>query len=700
MSTTRIHHRACNLCEAICGLVIEVQDGAIGAIRGDKDDPLSRGHICPKAVALKDVYNDPDRLRHPVRRTATGWERISWEEAYEEVIQKLQQTQQQYGKAAVGVYLGNPNVHNYGSTLFLPPFLKALKTPNLFSATSADQLPHHLVAYWMFGHYFHLPVPDLDHTDFLLILGGNPMVSNGSIMTAPDFSKRMRAISKRGQVVVIDPRRSETADKADQHHFIRPGTDAAFLLAMVQVMFADQLVQLGRLTDMAEQLEEVEQAVGPYTPEAVAAYCGVQAADIRALAHAFCKAEKAVCYGRMGVSTQAFGGLCQWLINLINILSGNFDQAGGAMFAQPAVDFAVAPKRAGKTNRWASRVSGYPERFGELPVAAMVEEMTTPGPGQIRSFISVAGNPVLSTADGGALEEALEALDFMVSIDIYINETTRFANIILPPTTGLEVSHYDISFHALAIRNTAKYSPPCFEKSEEQRHDYEILQALSQRMLGAETDSPTVTPEQMLDAGLRTGPYASTGISLDQLKDQPSGIDLGPLQPVLKERLPQLSGNIQLAPEPLLEDLQRLRAAMETATNRQQEYPLQLIGRRQLRSNNSWMHNSLRLVKGGDRCTVLMHPQDAAQHSIEAGEQVRVCSAVGQVDLPAEVSDEIMPGTLSIPHGWGHNRAGVELQVAKEHAGVSINDLMPANRIDQLTGNLAYSGVPVRLEKI
>lgn len=697
MSVSRTHYRACNLCEAICGLVVEIDEqNQIQSIRGDKADPLSRGHICPKAVALQDVYNDPDRLRRPVRRTANGWEEISWEDAYDEIARKLSGIQAEYGKSAVGIYLGNPNVHNVGSSLFLPPLLKALRSPNLFSATSADQLPHHLIAYWMFGHHFHLPIPDLDRTDFLLILGANPLVSNGSIMTAPDFGKRMRAIQERGKVVVIDPRRSETAQKASQHHFIRPGTDAALLLAMVQVMFADELMQPGRLSDMVKHLDEVREAVQPYTPETVAPFCGIPAETIRALTHEFCAAEKAACYGRMGVSTQAFGGLCNWLINLINILSGNFDEAGGAMFSSPAVDFTIMPKRAGRLNRWKSRVSGYPERFGELPVAAMIEEINTPGEGQIKAFLTVAGNPVLSTADGQALEKAFEQLDFMVSIDIYINETTRFADIILPPTTGLETSNYDIAFHSLAIRNTARYSEPCFEKTEEQRHDYEILQELTRRFLPEKVDAPHLTPAQMIDMGLRAGQY---GISLEQLQQNPSGVDLGPLQSVFPDRLATADKKIDLAPVAVVEDLKRLRAKLKEQVAAANDFPLRLIGRRQLRSNNSWMHNSQRLVKGGDRCTLLIHPADAQKYAIESGDQVRLSSRAGSVQLPAEVSTEIMPGTVSIPHGWGHARAGVQLEVARAHAGVSINDLMPVNAIDKLSGNLAFSGVPVRIEE-
>ncbi|PSR13861.1 MAG: dehydrogenase [Bacteroidetes bacterium] len=694
--TPRTHYRACNLCEAICGLEIQVSGDEILSIRGDQEDPLSQGHICPKGVALQDIYQDPDRLRQPVRRTATGWETISWTEAFDEVATRLQHLQATAGRSAVGVYLGNPNTHNFGTTLFLPDFLRSLKTPNLFSATSADQLPHHFVAYLMFGHYFLLPVPDLDRTDYLLVLGANPLVSNGSLMTAPAFPKRMRAIQARGRVVVVDPRRTETADKADEHLFIRPGTDALFLLAIVHTLFAEGLVQLGALADHVKNLEPVAAAVQAYTPERVAASTGVAAAKIKAISREFAAAERAVCYGRMGVSTQEFGGLCNWLVNLVNILTGNFDRPGGAMFTTPAVD-TVLPNRAGKLGRWSSRVSQHPERFGELPVAALTEEILTPGDGQIRALVTSAGNPVLSTANGAALDEALGQLDFMVAIDIYLNETTRHAHIILPPTTGLETTHYDVVFHTLAVRNTAKFSEPCFEKTADQRHDYEIFQELTRRLTGGTYDPPFATPTQMVDAGLRFGAYGKTGLSVQQLQDHPHGIDLGPLQPVLPGRLFTEDKKIDLAPASLLADLVRLDGQLVELDNVAPDFPLRLIGRRQLRSNNSWMHNSQRLVKGGDRCTLLVHPDDAAAAGMVAGQVVTVQSAVGSLQIAVEISDEVMPGVVSIPHGWGHTRRGTQQAVAEAHPGVSMNDITDPHLLDALTGNAVFNGVPVRV---
>jgi anaerobic selenocysteine-containing dehydrogenase len=696
--STRTHYRACNLCEAICGLVIEVENDRVTSIRGDKDDPLSRGHICPKAVALQDLYEDPDRLKQPVRRTADGWEQISWEAAYTEVVTRLQQVQKDHGRAAIGIYLGNPNIHNYGSALYLPDFIRSIKTPNTFSATSADQLPHHLVAYWMFGHYFFLPVADVDHTDFMLILGANPLVSNGSLMTAPGFVKKMRAIQERGKVVVIDPRYSETAAKADEHHFIRPGTDALLLLAMVHTLFAKEWVHLGHLQAHSKNIEQVAEAVKAFTPNAVAALTGIAATDIERITREFVEAEKAVCYGRMGVSTQEFGALCIWLVNLMNLLTGNFDREGGAMFTSPAMD-TVLPNRKGNIDRWQSRVSGYPERFGELPVAAMIEEMTTPGEGQIKAFVTSAGNPVLSTPDGQSLDEALEKLDFMVSVDIYINETTRHANIILPPTSGLETSNYDVSFQTLAVRNTAKFSEACFEKTPEQRHDYEIFQELARRLRHGDYSPLAEKPEQLVDFALQMGAYGKTGLSLQKLKDQPSGVDLGALRPVLPKRLFTEDQMIDLAPEALVADLERIAKRLAAGDDVNEDFPLLLIGRRQLRSNNSWMHNSTRLVKGDERCTLLLHPEDAQRYGVEDGQVVAVASAVGTIRIKAEIKQEMMPGVVSIPHGWGHARAGVKMEVAQAHPGVSINDLTIPGFVDQLSGNAAFSGVPVRIRK-
>ena len=690
-STTTTHYRACNLCEAICGLEIEVKGKEVVSIKGDKKDPFSKGYLCPKAIALQDIYTDKNRLKQPIRRTENGWEAISWETAYDEVTSNLKRIQKEYGKSGIGAYLGNPNVHNFGSILFLPDFLRSLKTPNLFSATSVDQLPHHFVSHQMFGHYFAIPVCDVDRTDYMLIMGANPLVSNGSLMTAPGFRNRMKGIQKRGKVVVIDPRKSETADKANEHHFIKPGSDALFLLSIIHVFFAEGLTDLGHLEGQVKNLEEIRAFAKGFAPEDTADFTGISAVETRRIAHEFAGAKRAVCYGRMGLSVQEFGGLCIWLVNLVNILSNNFDKEGGAMFTSPAMD-TVVERSKGKIGRWKSRVSQRPERFGELPVSVMLEEITTEGPGQIKAMITAAGNPVLSTPNGASLEKALEGLEYMVSIDIYLNETTKHANIILPPTTGLETSNYDVVFHLLAVQNTAKYSPPTFEKTEGQRHDFEILQELTKRM-NADYQPRFDSPEAMIDMGLRHGDYSQTGISIQQLKDQPHGVDLGPLRPALSERLFTIDKLVDLAPASLLGDLNRLKNVFSSKEKETTKKQFQLIGRRDLRTNNSWMHNSYRLVKGGNRCTLLINPADARELNISNNQEVEVQSKTGKLRIQTEISEEMMLGVVSIPHGWGHDREGINLDIASAHAGVSINDVTDDKFIDELTGNAAFSGV-------
>ncbi len=713
------HYRTCNLCEAMCGIVVTYEGKNILSIKGDKDDPFSKGHICPKATALEDVYHDPNRLKRPVRRTADGWKEIGWEEAFDEVAANLKRIQAAHGNNAVGIYLGNPNVHNLGSILYGPPFNRSLRTRNRFSATSVDQLPHHFAAYFMFGHQLLLPVPDVDRTGYFLVLGANPIASNGSLMTAAGIENRLKALQQRGgKLVVIDPRRTETAKAADEHHFIRPGTDALFLLALVHTVFAEGLDDPGRLAEFTDGIDTVRGLVRDFSPEAVADATGIDAETIRRIARAFAAAESAVCYGRMGVSTQAYGGLAQWLVNLLNIITGNFDRPGGAMFTLPAVDvvgLTTLTGQVGSYGRWQSRVRGVPNFGGELPAAIMAEEMLTPGDGQIKAMVTVAGNPVLSTPNGGQLDDAFAGLDFMVSIDIYINETTRHAHIILPPTTGLETEHYDVTFHLLAVRNTAKFSPALFEAEDGQRHDWQILNALRERM-EADNGTPApvhrkeyqkrLAPDKLIDMALRFGPYGGwggrrgtgDGLTLKKVADNPHGIDLGPLQSVLPERLNTPNKRIDLAPEIIVHDLSRVRQLLDEAQSaRVNGYDMALIGRRHIRSNNSWMHNSERLVRGKNRCTLLIHPDDAQSRGIDNGAVVEVFSRVGRIEIEAEVSDSMMPGVVSIPHGWGHHRPGVQLDVAREYAGVSINDLTDDKATDELTGNAAFSGVPVRV---
>ena len=723
-----IHYRNCNLSEAICGIEI-TRDGDHLIIRGDKDDPFSRGFICPKAVALQDIHYDKDRLKQPVRRTANGWQRIDWNEAFDEVARELKRIQTQHGQNAVATYLGNPTVHSYGAMLFAPGFIRSLHTRNKFSATSVDQLAHHVAAYLMFGHQLLLPIPDIDRTKFMLMLGANPAASNGSMMTAPGMPERLKGIRARGgKVILVDPRRNETAALVDRHLFIRPGTDALFLLALLHVVFAEKLMQLGTLSSMTDGLEIVEQLVSEFAPDRVATIVGIDEQEVRRIAREFASAESAVCYGRIGVSTQEFGGLCQWLINVLNIVTGNLDRAGGAMFTLPAFDPVTAPQAIaprGSFGRWHSRVRRLPEFAGELPVAALAEEILTAGPGQIKAVVTHAGNPVLSTPNGRELDRALAGLEFMVSIDFYINETTRHAHIILPPTGPLERGHYDLAFHLLGVRNVAKFSPPLFETNGERRHDWQILFELQTRMessgalgrMKRAVGSRFLGPERILDLGLRLGPYGdrfnpfSKGLNLRKLKKAVHGIDFGPLTPCLRTRLQTADKRIHLAPEVFVKDIARLKesrrwergdpARIESTESRDAAASnghLLLIGRRQLRSNNSWLHNAERLVKGKPRCTLLIHPADAADRGMEQGQTVRVRSETGSIEIACEISDEIMRGVVSIPHGWGHNRKGSQLTIAEQHPGQSINDLTNNRSVDALCGTAAFNGTPVTVE--
>jgi anaerobic selenocysteine-containing dehydrogenase len=681
------------LCEATCGVAIEVDGDRVVSVRGDDADPFSKGYICPKGTALADLHHDPDRLRRPVRREGDRWIEMEWDAALDVVASRLRQIRARYGKHAVAAYYGNPTAHNLGLMTYGQLFLRSLGTRNMYAATSLDQLPHMLAALQMFGNQLLMPVPDVDRCDLFICLGANPLASNGSIMTAPDIRGRLKAIQARdGKVIVLDPRRTETAERADRHHFIRPGTDAVLLLAMIDEIFARGLQ---RPTRPMQGETELRKAAVAWPPERAAAITGIPAEDIRELAHALATTPRAVLYGRVGVCTQEFGGLAAWLCYAINALTGHLDEPGGLMFTTPAVDPIPLAKLFGFDGsfaRWRSRVSGKPEFGGELPMGVLAEEIETPGDGQVRALVTSAGNPVLSSPGGPRLERALAGLEFMVSIDPYINETTRFAHVILPPTSPLERSQYDAVFAAFSVRNVAKYSPAVFERAADQRHDWEIcaglfarlraprpLRGITSRALGK------LGPEAIIDGALRLGPYK---LSIAKLRAHPHGIDLGPLEP----RLPELIRGraIELAPRVFLDDLQRL--ALVTAPS-----GLVMIGRRDLRSNNSWMHNSERLVKGPARCTLLIHPDDAAARGLADGARAKVASARGSIELPVETTDAMMPGVVSVPHGWGHGRVGVKLSVAARVPGASINDVIDPARIDELSGTAALTGQPVEV---
>lgn len=707
------HHHSCTLCEATCGIVVTTEGDRVTDIRGDEQDPISRGYICPKATALADLHHDPDRLRRPMVRDGDTWREVDWDKALDLTAERLKQVRAEHGKDAVAVYQGNPTAHNLGLLLFGQPFFRSLGTRNLFSATSVDQLPQMLAAYLMFGHQALLPVPDIDRTDLFVCIGANPLVSNGSVMTAPNMRGRLASLRERGgRAVIVDPRRTETASRAE-HLFIRPGTDALFLLSLVHVLFTHDLVNTGRLGDHIVGVTSVKAAAMDFAPERTAPITGIAPEDVVGLARALATTERAVVYGRVGVCTQEFGGLAAWLLVVVNALTGHLDEPGGAMFTTPAIDPIPLAKMAGLDGSFAtyrSRVRDLPEFSGELPVAALAEEIDTGGDGQIHALITSAGNPVLSTPNGSRLDRALGQLDFMVSIDPYLNETTRHADVILPPTGPLERSHYELLLTMVAVRNWAKYSPAVFERDSDQRHDWEICLELASRVLGpdslrmpgklATSALERLGPEAMVELGLRSGPHGlrklAKGLSLRTLKKHQHGVDLGPLERRLPDRLFTSRKKINLAPQEYLDDLDRLRGRQQAW----QPGELVLIGRRQLRSNNSWLHNSERLVKGKPRCTLLIHPDDAERSGLTDGQHAVLSSRVGEVEVPVEVSDAMLPGVVSLPHGWGHGRDGVRLGVASAHPGVSINDVTDEQCVDELTGTAALSGQRVRVRAV
>ena len=696
--------RACTLCEAICGLAITVQDNRIISIKGDPDDPFSRGHICPKATALQDIGTDPDRLKFPHRKIDGQWLRIGWDEAFDLAVNRLADISESAGPDAIGIYLGNPNVHNYGALTHGPQFLRRFKTRNRFSATSVDQLPHQFVSNQMYGHQFLIPIPDVDHTGHMIIMGANPAVSNGSIMTAPDIKGRLDNIIRRGgKVIVIDPRRSETVKHATEHHFITPGRDIVFLLAFLCHLFDRNLVDPAHLKDHLEGFEKIPGLLGQFSPEKTESLTGIPLADIHKMAEEFAGAERAVFYGRMGVSVTPYGALCHWLIQLINIATGNLDRVGGCLVPLPAVDL-VGHNLVGRGgyNRWQSRVSKRPEVCGELGSCLMAEEILTGGPGQIRAMIVAAGNPVLSTPNGGQLDRAFGQLDFMLAIDFYINESTRHADLILPPTAPLEHDHYDLTFLALAVSNVSRFSEKAVNAEDGTLDEWEIYHELTVRMLkkqGATSLPKKRGPERLIAIALANGPYGrrrghDAALSLAKLKENPHGVYLGDLRPLLVRRLKTKSGKIICAPDLLVADLARLGQDLFATPPKN---TLLLIGRRDIRTNNSWLHNSRRLVKGKNRCTVLMNPQDVTGHGFHDGQTICVKSRAGQVTLPIAETPDIMPGVISIPHGWGHDRPGVRLDIARAHGGVSVNDLTDETGIDRLIGTAVLNGVAVEL---
>ncbi|KGN37853.1 molybdopterin-dependent oxidoreductase [Knoellia subterranea] len=690
-------HITCVLCEASCGLEVRLRGEEILSIKGHADDPLSRGHICPKGVALQDIHADPDRLRRPVKRVGDEFVEIGWDEAIGLAAELLVGVQQRHGRDAVATYLGNPNVHSLGALTHGTAIPRALGSKHVFSATSVDQLPHHVVAWAMYGHQFLLPVPDIDRTKLLVLVGTNPMASNGSLWTVPDFPGRLRELRSRGgRLVVLDPRRTETAAVADEHHFVRPGTDAVVLLALVHVVLAEGLARPPAWADGVEQLRV---AVSDFTPELAESVSGVAAESIRRLARRIASGSAAV-HGRMGVSTQEFGVLCQWAIQCLMVITGNLDRPGGTMFTTPAVDI-VGRGLVGRGHRGrtVSGVRGLPGFAGELPVSVLAEEMEGPA-AAIRGLLTVGGNPVSSTPAGSRLSDRIVGLDAYVAIDPWINETTRHAHVILPPTGPLERDHYDLIFHTLAVRNTARWSKALFPRGEHQRHDWEIARdlvlALHQwrgtRLPLHRRVRLMASPRLTIDALLRS---TRQGLSVRRLSRTPGGVDLGPLEPRLPERLMTENSLVDLTPPVVTSGLATLRARVPELRTAAASDDLLLIGRRHQRDNNSWMHNSPRLTKGRPRHHLLMHPDDLTARGVADGDLVTVTSEVSSLRVEVRASADVMRGVVSLPHGYGHRRPGVRLGNAVEVPGVTMNDLTDPSRVEGVSGNAVLNGIPV-----
>lgn len=717
---TNTVHRVCTLCEAHCGIRVEVDGSRVVRIDGDPEDVMSRGYICPKAAALADLHADPDRLRGPVRRAGDRFVPIGWDEAIALAAGGLRAVRDRHGADAVATYLGNPGAHS-SAVIAATLLRKVLGSRNNYSATSADQLPQHRTSHEMFGHFALLPIPDVDRTGHMLVIGANPAVSNGSLMTAPGARHRLRAIRERGgKVVVVDPRRTETVRHASEHVAVRPGGDPYLLLGMLHTIFADGLEDLGNLAGRCDGLDELKAVAAAWSPRRAARRAGVDAATIRRLAREFAAAPRAVAYGRVGVCQQETGTLTHWLINALNVVTGNLDRPGGAMFTTPPVDALtlLGILLGGRGERWErepQRVSGLPGYLDELPVAGLADEILVPGEGQVRGMLVYAGNPVLSTPGGARLDEALAQLEWCVCVDMYVTETSRHADVILPPVSQLERSDVDVVFPLVGVRNFIRHNPAALPAPPGGRTDWEILMALAGRVGGGITGDVQnrvlrllgwlATPERLVDAGLRTGPYGVVrrgpmrGLTMGKVKRARHGVDLGPLEPRLPGALRTRGKRLRLAPPPFVAEAARLGevAAGGRATT-EGGFDLILIGRRQLRSNNSWLHNSARLTKGADRCTALLHPDDARARGLEHGQDVRVTSAVGAIEVPLEVSDEMRPGVVSVPHGFGHHRDGVGWTHAAARPGASVNDITDPRVVDRLTGNAAFNAVPVRVE--
>jgi anaerobic selenocysteine-containing dehydrogenase len=718
---SRTVHRSCTLCEATCGLTFEVEGDRILSVRPDEEDVFSQGFICPKGVAISEIHHDPDRLRTPMRRIADGtFEPISWEGAFELAASRLNAIREQHGNDAVAVYIGNPVVHNHGAVLVRGGLLKTLGTKNAYSAGSQDTSTRLVASYHLYGASWAVPIPDVDRTDFLLCIGANPYVSNGSFLTAPNVRERIRGIRRRGgKVIVVDPRRTETARDADEHVAILPGGDAAFLFSLVQVLIEAGRVDRERIRRVATGWDELERLLAQFTPEAVEAITGVDAATVRRIALAFADATAPVAYSRIGVCNNRFGTLAGFATDVLNLATDRLGKRGGAMFPKAPIDLVAISRMIGADGyaRFRSRVRGLPETIGDLPAACLAEEIETPGEGQVRALVTYAGNPVLSVPNGRRLQKAIESLEFMVSVDLYVNETTRHADLILPPAWALTEEHWDALTPSFAIRNFARMSPPLFERKADELADWEILAELAYRLGGGPTGMKPVDavlrwtrklglfewdPDTTAAMMVRIGPHGdrflpwSKGLNRKRLVAATHGIDLGELEEGFARRVVHKDKKLHLA-EPVI--VAAINELGEECASRRDDDSLLLVGRRELRTNNSWMHNAPSMVAGRERCVLYVHPEDAGRAGVQDGELAVLESRVHRGPVKVRVTDDMRPGVVSLPHGWGHAASAPWQRVAGSHPGVSANDWTDDSVVESVVGQSILNGVPVRLFK-
>ncbi|WP_048634272.1 molybdopterin-dependent oxidoreductase [Mycolicibacterium aurum] len=743
------HRITCPLCEAMCGLRVTVEDGVASSVRGNADDVWSRGHLCPKGASLQQIHHDPDRLRMPLVRNRSGEHvPVSWDDAFAEAERVLRPVIDTYGACAVTVYLGNPVAHNLGLETYVGALVGmggAAGMPAYYTPGTVDQWPLNVVGALLFGGMWNAPVPDLDRTDHLMMLGANPSASQGSMLSAPDIMGRLAAIRARGgSVVVVDPRRTQTAARATEWVPVRPGTDALLLFAILHTLAeTGELRRPAHLAGLVDGLDDVVAMAAQFAPEHVAAATGVDAPTIRRLAADLANADRPVVYSRIGTCTQEFGTLATWLVFVLNVALGSIDRPGGALFPEAAVwspMFMKPPDQNGpgwQFGRFRSRVRGAAEVLGQFPVSCLAEEIDTPGDGQIRGLITVAGNPVISAPGAGRLNAALAGLDAMISVDNWLNETSRHADVILPGLSPLERPHCDDLYWMYSLAACVKWSDPAIPPQADRPEEWEIMLRLAGALVGTPipdvdlramddlytqgiiytacqaADTPLfgrdpaevfavlkgVGPERMIDLGIRVGPWGDDlgrrpgGLTLDEVRRHPDGLRLGELEGGrLADVLTTPSRRIELIHPILTDDIPRLADRLDRTDD-----DLLLTSRRHLRSNNSWLHNVSGLMRGKDRCTLLIHPADAARHAVADGELVEVSTTEGAVEVVAEVTDEMMPGVLSLPHGWGHGVDGTRMDIANAHPGVNANVLNPGAMIDVPSNTQVVNGVPCRI---